>query len=216
MEITRNHFVENYNKPGGFFKLIVRLECSPQLKRDYLIKVIAEASPDWAKEIRKRLLSTDKIFNWPMEKLSQIFNSLNPNDSAAIIFSQPKDLRVKLLSALKPSNKITVETLISLRADQLKAELEIAMLMFYTQVRLMIVEGELDISKEAPELIIPEGIESQLNLTPVSKRPTPAEHKKEELRRYLKEKAIEFSTDNPDLLKNNTSIRDRLKKMTDK
>ncbi len=216
METMRNHFVENYNKPGGFFKLIVRLECCPQLKRDNLIKIIADASHDWEKEISKRILSTDKILSWPMEKLSRIFNSLSPNDSAAIIFSRPEDQRAKLLSALKPSTRITVETLISLRADQLKAELDFANLMFYTQVRLMIVEGDLDVGKEAPELIIPEGIESRLRISRSSNRPSPPLDKRQELKRYLKEKAVEFSQENADLVNSNTAIRDRVKKMTDK
>ena len=63
--------IDRYRKKGGFVQLLNLIETMGKDKQEKFLKMIGDESPNWSVEIRKRLLSIDKILSWNPSYLAE-------------------------------------------------------------------------------------------------------------------------------------------------
>ncbi|MFN9067220.1 MAG: hypothetical protein ACK5V3_08325, partial [Bdellovibrionales bacterium] len=70
--------LDRYKKKGGFIQLLQLIETSSKSKQDQFLGLIAQESPNWENEIRKKMITLDKVLEWNPVYLSEIFSRLHP------------------------------------------------------------------------------------------------------------------------------------------
>jgi flagellar motor switch protein FliG len=56
--------ISRYKKAGGFIQLVSLIETFGAPKREKFIEMIDAESPVWAKALRDKMLSIERIFSW--------------------------------------------------------------------------------------------------------------------------------------------------------
>ncbi|MCB0349114.1 MAG: hypothetical protein KDD37_09765, partial [Bdellovibrionales bacterium] len=68
--------IARYKKKGGFTQLLELIETSGVSKQEKFLSLIEAESPAWARAIREKMLSVDKIFAASDEVIKEIFTDL--------------------------------------------------------------------------------------------------------------------------------------------
>lgn len=64
--------LNRFRKSGGFTQLLVLLESCDSEKQKQLLHLIATEDPGWAHLVKLKVLTVDKILNWPNSVLQEI------------------------------------------------------------------------------------------------------------------------------------------------
>ena len=56
--------LDRYKKKGGFIQLLNLIETTASPKAEKFLKMIGEESPAWEAEIKKKVLSIDRLATW--------------------------------------------------------------------------------------------------------------------------------------------------------
>jgi flagellar motor switch protein FliG len=65
-----------YRKPGGFEQLLSLIETRDSKKRDQLLKVIEQESPNTAECLRQKMLTIERVFSWDTLELKVIISEV--------------------------------------------------------------------------------------------------------------------------------------------
>lgn len=68
--------LDRYKKKGGFTQLLQLIETSGKAKQEQFLAIVAQESPAWETEIRKKTLTLDKVMTWNPTYLSEIFSRI--------------------------------------------------------------------------------------------------------------------------------------------
>lgn len=153
--------IERYRKKGGFAQLLNLIETTGKEKQEKFLKMIADESPAWETEVRKRLLSLDKILSWDPTYLREIFPRVQPLQLTMVIGGLPPEKAEKFMSILGYKEKRHVEALLAEKKPT-PAESSAGLMKIFSEIRKMESEGSLKFEKFDPEMVIPENIEEQL------------------------------------------------------
>jgi hypothetical protein len=173
--------IDRYKKKGGFVQLLILLETTAKEKQEKFLKMIAAESPAWEIEIRKRLLSVDRVLAWNPVYLAEIFPRILPMQLAMIAGGLPPEKAEIFMKVMTYKEKTQVESILKEKKPS-PAETSAGLIKFFSEVRKMEAEGSLVFDKFAPEMTIPDGIEDKLvsgNITfstplSIAPNPTPA------------------------------------------
>lgn len=155
--------LDRYKKTkGGFVQLLQLIETSPQKKREQFLGMIEEENAVWAEQLRKRLLSVEKIFNWNADVLSEILSRLQPLTLVGALHGNPPEEIEKLISCLPPITKRKINDLF-LEVSPSPAEKVTCMMKIISEVRGFIGQGIVKLEKVDPELHIPDNFEDMLS-----------------------------------------------------
>lgn len=165
--------LDRYKKKGGFFQLLQLIETSPQKKKDQFLSLIAEENPVWEDQLRKKILTIEKIYNWDQSVLAEVFTRLPPLTLAVAMHGNTPEYTDKLLACLPPITKRKIYDLISdanpSPAEKLTCEMKII-----TEVRGYVAQGLIKLEKIDVDLHMPDNFDDMLitmsigNLTDVS------------------------------------------------
>ena len=150
-----------YKKPGGFLQLLSLLESFGPQKREKFMNLIEDEDISWARALKSKMLTIERLFTWPEDVISEVFRRLPIKNLACV---------------LKNGKAADVEKIVKFmtHAERRKLDDEMAAMspkpeeVFATYVKVieltrkMIKEGEIRIEKFEPNLIIPEGYEMNL------------------------------------------------------
>lgn len=154
--------IDRYRKKGGFLQLVHLIETTPSPKQEKFLKLIAEESQAWEEEIKKKILSMDRIIGWETSILGEIFPHIQPLTLAAAIQGLAEEKKTKVLGILTNSEKRKLEDHLLNSKTASPGEIFTSVTRIFDEVRKMIASNHLKLDKFDPELIIPEDIEERL------------------------------------------------------
>jgi hypothetical protein len=218
--------IDRYRKKGGFVQLLNLIETTGKDKQEKFMKMIADESPSWETEIRKRLLSVDKILGWDPAYLAEIFPQVQPLQLAMIVGGLPPEKSDQFMKVMTFKEKRQIEEILKEKKPN-PAETSAGIMKLFSEIRRLEADGSLRFEKFDPEMVIPEDIEDKLgkglnNFSPptptaasaagVSTTPPPPgtpSNVVEELT-SLRRKLVQLTQENQRLIQDNTAMKDKL------
>ena len=154
--------LDRYKKKGGFIQLLNLIETTASPKAEKFLKMIGEESPAWESEIKKKVISMDRLATWNQSYLMEIFPRLTPAVISTAICQLPPEKQQIFLGALPFVERRKTEDL--MKEHQHNAgEVASCQTKLLTEVRTMVGLGLLKFEKIDPDLVVPENIEDVLN-----------------------------------------------------
>ncbi|MEZ4873178.1 MAG: FliG C-terminal domain-containing protein [Bdellovibrionales bacterium] len=154
-----------YKKSGGFLQLVMLIETCSEAKRNNLLEKIEQEDPRWAKAIRQKMLTLDRILQWPEETLADIFAKTKNLTMAVLFHDLNEEQRQRFLSGSTHRQKSMHMHFVE-EQNPGKVELETAKINLVESVRELINEGYITLKTIAPELVFTKGIEEELSRQP--------------------------------------------------
>lgn len=154
--------LDRYKKKGGFQSLLQLLETSPIAKREQFLVLIGGESQAWEEELRKRILTIERVYSWDGQYLVEIFTRVQPMTLAYALSGSPEERIDSLLECLPPISKRKITDLMA-ESQPTLAEKSTCIAKMLVDVRGLISQGVLRLDKVDPEMIIPENIEDALS-----------------------------------------------------
>lgn len=153
--------IDRYKKKGGFLQLLNLIETTPPAKAEKFLSMIAEESPIWEAEIRRKSLSIKRLTTWSQTTLMELMPRLTPNVIGSAICGLSPEEQQAFFNALSHSEKRKVEDYLK-ETKPNPGESASCQMKFINEVRTMISQGTLKLEKIDPDLVIPENIEDNL------------------------------------------------------
>jgi len=154
--------LDRYKKKGGFNQLLTLIETSGHKKQEQFLGLISQESPAWEVELKKKILTPDRVFTWPQEVLAEVLSRLQPLTLCVSLHGRdPQDLE-KILAILPPITKRRIyDQMAELNPNP--AEKATCEMKLVTEVRAIASAGYIKIEKFDSDLFIEENIEDKLN-----------------------------------------------------
>lgn len=220
--------IDRYRKKGGFVQLLNLIETTGKDKQEKFLKMIGDESPLWESEVRKRVLTVDKILSWNPTYLAEIFPRVPPLQLAMVVGGLPNEKAEHFMTVLTFRERRQVEELLKEKTPT-SGETSSGLMKLFTEIRKMEAEGSLKFEKFDPEMVIPEDIEEKLgkgvsiasfsapggsfettaaqgNSTTSAGIPSNVAEELTNLRRKL----VQLTQENQRLTQENTSMREKL------
>lgn len=153
--------IERYRKPGGFVQLLNLLETTGKEKQEKFLKMISEESPIWETEVRKRLLTMEKVLSWNPTYLAEIFPRIQTIQLAMIAAGIPPEKLEAFMNVLNFKERRQVEDILKEKKPN-AGEVTSGIMKLFAEIRKMESEGTLKFDKFDPDMTIPEDIEEKL------------------------------------------------------
>jgi len=153
--------IDRYRKKGGFVQLLNLIETTGKDKQEKFLKMIGDESPIWESEVRKRLLTVDKVLGWNPTYLAEIFPRVAPIQLAMLVGGLPPDKAEKFMTVLTYKEKRYVEETLKDKKPS-PGETSSGLMKLFSEIRKMEAEGSLKFEKFDPDMVIPEEIEEKL------------------------------------------------------
>lgn len=153
--------IDRYRKPGGFIQLLNLIETTGKDKQEKFLKMIQDENPTWETEIKKRLLTIDKILGWNPTYLAEIFPRVQPLQLAMVVGGLPKDKAEQFIKILTFKERKQVEEILKEKSPN-PGETTAGIMKLFAEIRKMESEGTLRFDKFDPDMVIPEDIEEKL------------------------------------------------------
>lgn len=217
--------IERYKKKGGFVQLLTLIETSGKEKQEKFLKLIADESPDWEFEIRRKMLTLDKVAGWSASQLMEITPKIPATHLIMIAGGLKAEKLANFLSALPFREKKIVEDSLKEKTPS-PSEISTGVVKLFAEIRKMAQDGTLKFERIDPVLAIPDNIEESLDGGGLRLAPMPAEKEvsaspppagvppslAEELSQ-LRRKVVQLSAENQRLQTDNKAMRDKLEQI---
>lgn len=210
--------LDRYKKKGGFIQLLQLIETSGKAKQEQFLALITAESPAWEEQIRKKMITLEKILTWNAVYLSEIFSRLQPLTLASAFHGFPEEKVALVLKAISTTDlrkfQMTMQEINPNVAEKATSQMKIL-----SETRALFAQGILKLDKIDVDLVIPENIEEKLseagysavvNTPPVqqvekeSKTDSKLESSKDEIE-FLRKKVNQLVNEN-NLLKHELSV----------
>ena len=153
--------LDRYKKKGGFVQLLQLIETSGKQKQEQFLGIVAQESPVWEAEIRKKTLTLEKILTWNPTYLAEIFSRIQILTLASAFHGSEQtkiDLVFKAITATDQRKfHMTLQEINPTPAEKLTSQMKIL-----SETRVMIAQNIIKLDKLDPDLLIPENIEEKL------------------------------------------------------
>lgn len=154
--------LDRYKKKGGFFQLLTLIETSGGKKQEQFLGLICQESPAWEQELKKKMLTVDRVFTWPNDVMSEILTRLQPLTLCVCLHGRSAEEVEKILTPLPPITKRKiVDQMGELKPNP--AEKATCEMKLITEVRGIAASGYIKFEKFDADLFIEENIEERLN-----------------------------------------------------
>jgi hypothetical protein len=154
--------LDRYKKKNGFVQLLTLIETSGGKKQEQFLGLINQESPAWEQELRKKMLTIERIFTWPQDVMSEILSRIQP---LTLCVSLHGRTTVEIDRILAPLPPITKRKLVDQMAElnPTLAEKSTCEMKLITEVRAVAAAGYIKLEKFDAEMVIEENIEDRLN-----------------------------------------------------
>jgi hypothetical protein len=154
--------LDRYKKKGGFIQLLNLIETSGGKKQEQFLGLISQESPAWEQELKKKVLTVERIFSWPNDVMSEVLSRLQPLTLCVSLWGRPPEQIEKILAPLPPITKRKLmDQMAELKPNPAeKATCEMKMI---SEVRAIVASGYIKFEKFDADLFIEENIEERLN-----------------------------------------------------
>ena len=218
--------LERYKKKGGFIQLLNLIETSEKAKQEKFLKLIAGENSTWEPELRKKMLTIEKVMNWNPIYLREIFPRMPALQLAMIVGGLAAEKAEKIKSILTSRELKNVNEILEFKVPN-ASETVTGQSKLFTEIRKMLQEGLLKTETVCPEMSIAQNIEEQLNgeekikiqvdnMSSVTKAAEKVEttdgatkNVSDEIQ-TLKKKVTSLTQENQNLMQENKIFRDKL------
>lgn len=153
--------LQRYKKTGGFLQLLSLIETFGPQKREKFLEMIETENRSWAKALREKMLSLERVFSWPDEHMTEVFKELPAKSLAYVLLGVKPEQKARVEKFLSQAEKRRVADALS--ENQPKAEEIASTLVKVVEIaRRQIQEKILHVEKFDPQLTIPEDYENLL------------------------------------------------------
>jgi hypothetical protein len=154
--------LDRYKKKGGFIQLLNLIETSGGRKQEQFLGLISQESPAWEQELKKKVLTVERIFSWPNDVMSEVLSRLQPLTLCVSLWGRAPEQIEKILAPLPPiSKRKLMDQMAELKPNPAeKATCEMKMI---SEVRAIVASGYFKFEKYDADLFIEENIEERLN-----------------------------------------------------
>jgi len=154
--------LDRYKKKGGFFQLLNLIETSGGKKQEQFLGLISQESPGWELELKKKMLTVDRVFTWPNDVMSEILSRLQPLTLCVSLHGRSAEEIERILTPLPPISKRKIlDQMAELNPNP--AEKTTCEMKLITEVRAIAASGYIKFEKFDADLFIEENIEERLN-----------------------------------------------------
>ncbi|MBX7231132.1 MAG: hypothetical protein K1X29_03500 [Bdellovibrionales bacterium] len=153
--------LDRYKKTGGFLQLLTLIESFAPAKREKFLALIETENQNWSAALRQKLLTPEKIFNWPPHIWAEIVPKVPVNILVIAIHNLQPEQSNRLLSGL-PNTECRK---IQLEKDMVKPspnEVITTQQKIVETVRKMVNDGELRLEQFDSSIMIDERFEENL------------------------------------------------------
>lgn len=154
--------LDRYKKKGGFFQLLTLIETSGGKKQEQFLGLICQESPAWEQELKKKMLTADRVFTWPNDVMSEILTRLQPLTLCVCLHGRSAPEVEKILGPLPPITKRKITDQMS-ELNPNPAEKATCEMKLITEVRAIAASGYIKFEKFDADLFVEENIEERLN-----------------------------------------------------
>lgn len=153
--------LQRYRKSGGFFQLLSLIETFGPQKKEKFLEMIEAESPAWARTLREKMITFDRIFSWPEQIVVEIFKNLQPKTMAYALHGLKPEQREKIMAYFSHSEKRRIEDAITEGVPK-PEEISTVLVKVIEQTRKMLKNRELHADKFDEALMISEDIETRI------------------------------------------------------
>ncbi len=153
--------IARYKKKGGFIQLLELIETSGVSKQEKFLALIQAESPAWAKAIREKMLSIDKIFSTSDEVIKEIFTDLRDLTIATASFGFGAEKLAKVMKNLSHTKQRKVQEQIDLIKPG-DGEITTSYIQIFAEIRKMSQQNRNLLLMIDPSLVISETLENEL------------------------------------------------------
>jgi hypothetical protein len=153
--------LQRYKKSGGFYQLLSLIETFGPQKKEKFLEMIEQESPVWARTIREKMITFDRIFSWPEQIIVEIFKNLQPKTLAYAIHGLKPEQKDKIMAYFSHAEKRRLDDMLSEAAPK-PEEVASTLVKVVEQTRKMLKERALHADKFDEKLLIAEDIEVKL------------------------------------------------------
>lgn len=153
--------LSRYKKSGGFFQLLSLIETFGPQKREKFLEMIEAESPAWAKAIREKILTIERVFAWPDQVVVEIFKRLPPKSQAFALTGLKDEYKAKVEQFFSAAEKRRLQDVLT-ESKPKPEEVASTMVKLLEVSRQMLKDREIQAEKIDEGLLIPEDFESKL------------------------------------------------------
>lgn len=154
--------IDRYKKKGGFVQLLNLIETTGKDKQEKFLKLIADENPAWEQEVRKKMLTMDKVLSWNATYLAEIFPRVPAVQLAMVVAGLPPEKAELFKKVLNFKERKTVEDILQDKTPN-GSEISTGVMKLFAEIRKMTAEGSLKFEKFDQEMVVPENIEELLS-----------------------------------------------------
>lgn len=153
--------IARYKKKGGFNQLLELIETSGVSKQEKFLALIEAESPAWAKAIREKMLTVDKIFSGSDEVLKEIFSDMKDLTLAIATYGFGPENTERIFKNLGHTKQRTLKEQISIVKPS-DNEISTAYIQVFAEVRRLATQNRNLLAMIDPSLAISETLENEL------------------------------------------------------
>jgi hypothetical protein len=153
--------LQRYKKSGGFNQLLSLIETFGPQKKEKFLEMIDQESPVWARTLREKMITFDRIFSWPEQVIVEIFKNLQPKTLVFALQGLKPEQKEKIMAYFSHSEKRRMDDILTEGVPK-PEEIASTLVKVVEQTRKMLKNRELHADKFDEKLVIPEDIEVRL------------------------------------------------------
>lgn len=153
--------IDRYRKKGGFLQLVNLIETTGGDKREKFLRMIQDENAAWESEIRKKMLTFDRIASWSKTYLMEIFPHIPTQPVACALFALSPEKQALILDSLSYGDRRKTEEAIKEMKPN-PGEIWASQVRIINEIRQLVSNGKIKFEKFDQDLAIPENIEELL------------------------------------------------------
>jgi len=153
--------LQRYKKTGGFVQLLSLIETFGPQKKDKFLEMIDQESVVWGSALREKMLTLERIFQWPDEVLIEVFKAMPLKNQALALQGIKEEVKARIMKFMSSSEKRRLDDVINENPPK-PDELASNMIKVIEITRKMLQSGEIRPEKFDAALMVPEEFEHKL------------------------------------------------------
>jgi hypothetical protein len=153
--------LQRYKKSGGFVQLLSLIETFGPQKKEKFLEMIDQESKVWAKALREKMLTLERIFQWSDQVVIEIFKSLPHKNQALALQGLKEEHRTRILTFFSAAERRRLDDLLAENPPK-PEDIASNMIKVIELTRKMLQQGDLRAEKFDAGLLIPEEYEAKL------------------------------------------------------
>lgn len=154
--------LSRYKKSGGFKQLLNLIETCGAAKQEKFLTMIEAEDPRWAKALKQKMLSLEKIFNWNDMVLAEIAVRLQELTLATALHGLSPEQNQRLMKTFSHSQRRKIDDIFNTKKPS-PGEISTMFMKIIEQVRGLISDGYIRVQEFDPEMVIESDIEDMLS-----------------------------------------------------